>query len=62
MADDLRSGTVAMLPVKPPLPPIYLTASYRPLTARPFVNRLVQMARSAATEYAAQVDARYFWT
>lgn len=61
MAEELRNNAVIMLPVKQPLPPIYLTACYRTHGARPFLTKLVQMARSAASEYAATVDPKHFW-
>lgn len=61
MAGDIRSGDVAILPVHQPLPPIGLSACYRSVGARPFVPRLVEMARAAARDYAPQVDPAYFW-
>ncbi len=61
MADELRAGTVVALPVAQPLPPIWLTACHHTRRPRPFIARLVAMARAAALEYAARVDRSQFW-
>lgn len=61
MAEDLRAGTVVALPVTQPLPPIYLAACYTSVGARPFVTRLVAMARAAAAAYAVDADPAHFW-
>lgn len=61
MADELRAGTVVAMPVAQPLPPIYLTACHRAQAPRPFISRLVAMARAAAAQYGARVDPGHFW-
>lgn len=61
MADDLAAGRVAVLPVKQGLPPIYLTACYRSIEVRPYVERIIDMARNAARDFARTVDPAHFW-
>jgi DNA-binding transcriptional LysR family regulator len=61
LADELRDGSVVILPVAQALPPTYLTACYKPLSARPGVMRLVQAAHTVAKEYASKVDPAHMW-
>jgi DNA-binding transcriptional LysR family regulator len=60
MANELRDGSVAILPVKQPLPPICLTACYKSVNAPSAVARLVRMAQVAATAYSALVGSWHF--
>lgn len=61
MADELRAQTVMAIPVAQPLPPIYLTACYRAQAPRPFISRLIAMARTAAHAFGARIDPAHFW-
>jgi DNA-binding transcriptional LysR family regulator len=61
MADELREGSVVVLPVAQALPATYLTACYKPASARPGVARLVREAKAAASQYAALVDPAHIW-
>ena len=61
MAEELRSQTVVAIPVAQPLPPIYLTACYRAQAPRPFISRLIAMARTAAVGFGGRVDPAHFW-
>jgi DNA-binding transcriptional LysR family regulator len=61
MTDELRDGSVVVLPVTQPLSPVYLTACYKPLSARPGVSRLVRLAHAAASQYAPLVDPMHMW-
>ncbi len=61
MANDLLDGTVVKLPVKQSLPPAHLTACYKIPTVRPVVNKVVEIARTIAKEYAAEIGQEHFW-
>lgn len=61
MANELRDGSVVVLPVAQALPATYLTACYKPMSARPGVARLVREAKAAASQYAALVDPAHIW-
>jgi DNA-binding transcriptional LysR family regulator len=61
VADDIARGDIKVLPVRQKLPPAYLTACYKSRTARPAVQRLIEMTRAAAKEFATQTRADFYW-